>query len=99
MGGQWASLILTVLTTGFVLLLAWGVLWLLNRFQPGKSRRGGMEFVSSLAVGGRERVTLVRYRGEIFMLGVTAGSISLLARAEAEEDVDAFEELTVKSSG
>jgi flagellar protein FliO/FliZ len=36
-------------------------------------------------VGARERVVVVHYRGEEWVLGVTAGGISLLARAPAPD--------------
>ena len=43
-----------------------------------------VRFLRSVPVGQRERVTLISYRGEVFMLGVTQGGISLLARMDEE---------------
>ncbi len=66
-----------------VLLIAWGGLNLLRRFQGGRGASTSTEtlrFVRSLSVGSRERVVVMHYRGEEWVLGVTAGSISLLAR-------------------
>jgi flagellar protein FliO/FliZ len=39
-----------------------------------------LHFVRALPVGTRERVVLLDHAGERWMLGVTAGGISLLAR-------------------
>lgn len=76
-----------IVATGFVLALAYVCLRVLRRLQPGRGAADGFDFVRSVAVGPRERVTLVRYRGELFMLGVAAGSVRLLARFpdEAQE--------------
>lgn len=71
-----------------VLALAWASLRLLRgRFAGGGSpARGGaaadeaLRFVRALPVGPKERVVLMDHRGERWMLGVTAGGISLLAR-------------------
>lgn len=79
--------VLVMLTAlAFVCALAWGVLRLLR----GRLGRGGasagpaddstLRFVRALPLGARERVVLLDHRGERWMLGVTAGGISLLAR-------------------
>ena len=86
---NFATSVATMLVAlAFVLLLAWGALHLLKRFQLG--RGGGaagapeaLRFVRALPVGARERVVVVHYRGEEWVLGVTAGGISLLAREPA----------------
>jgi flagellar protein FliO/FliZ len=44
-----------------------------------------LRFVRALPVGPRERVVVVQYRGEEWVLGVTAGGISLLGRAPATD--------------
>ncbi|MGB3723662.1 MAG: flagellar biosynthetic protein FliO [Pacificimonas sp.] len=85
------SFFLTMLATAFVLAIAYVFLRVLRRYQvKGALGAGGaaepVEFVRSLAVGQRERVTVVRFRGELLMLGVTAGGISLLARYEDDAD-------------
>lgn len=80
-----SGFVFTMLATAFVIALAYASLKLLKRFQTGRAERGEgqdetIAFVRSLPLGTRERVTVVRYRGETLMLGVTAGGISLLAR-------------------
>jgi flagellar protein FliO/FliZ len=75
----------TVVALAFVLLLAWVLIrgWRrLQRFSgPGATAEAdALRFVRALPVGARERVVLVDHAGERWMLGVTAGGISLLAR-------------------
>lgn len=74
------SLIGLVFATAFVLLLAYVCLRLIKRFQPRSGEGDEIGFLRAVPLGPRERVTLVRYRGEVFMLGVAGGSVSLLAR-------------------
>ena len=75
----------TVVALAFVLLLAWGLIHGWRRLQNlgGRQSVDGAEalrFVRALPVGARERVVLVDHAGERWMLGVTAGGITLLAR-------------------
>jgi flagellar protein FliO/FliZ len=69
-----------------VLALAWAGLHLLRGRLAGRAPRGNatddeaLRFVRALPVGPKERVVLMDHRGERWMLGVTAGGISLLAR-------------------
>ena len=67
--------------------LAFVLMKLVQRMPGGVGGGAGspVRFLRSLPVGQRERVTLVSYRGEVFMLGVTPGGISLLARMDEEE--------------
>ena len=90
-----------ILATGLVLVLAYVCLRLLKRFQPGRREAGGVEFMRSIAVGPRERVTLIRYREEVFMLGVATGSVRLLARfrdgAQGEGALESLDENALQS--
>ena len=77
---NFASMLLALVA---VIALAWGVLRLMrSRMQP-KARNGGQDdalrFVRALPVGAKERVVIVEHRGQRWMLGVTAGSISAIA--------------------
>ena len=87
----------TVAALAFVLLLAWVLIRGWQRLQ-GLGGRAAVEdgealrFVRALPVGARERVVLLDHAGERWMLGVTAGGISLLARwpqADAKPDREA----------
>lgn len=68
----------------FVSVLAWAAIWLMRRFQvqgPGASAAAGeLRFVRALPLGPRERLVEVEWRGEILLLGVTAGGVSLVRR-------------------
>ena len=76
----------TFAALAFVLVLAWGALRLLRRFQdratgatpgtPGPALR----FVRALPVGQRERVVVIEVDGERMLIGVSAASVSLLTR-------------------
>lgn len=74
----------TVLALAFVLALAWGLIkgWRRLQDRTGASADAGdaLRFVRALPLGARERVVLLDHAGERWMLGVTAGGISLLAR-------------------
>lgn len=81
-GTALSSVLAIVLSLGLVLLLAWGCLWLLRRFQDGQlgsARRADpgrtLRFTRTLPLGPRERLVLVEVDGEELLLGVTAHSI------------------------
>jgi flagellar protein FliO/FliZ len=73
-----------VLALAAVLALAWLLLRLLrSRLQPrakaGPEGEELLRYVRGLQLGAKERVVLVEHRGERWMLGVSAGGISVLA--------------------
>lgn len=75
----------TLLALAFVLLLAWVLIRGWRRLQDFGARKpaedgDALRFVRALPVGARERVVLLDHAGERWMLGVTAGGITLLAR-------------------
>ena len=78
-----SSVATMLLALAFVLALAWLALRLLKNLQAGRLNPQSADaprFVRALPVGARERVVVMHYRGEEWVLGVTAGGISLLAR-------------------
>ena len=72
-----------ILALALVLGLAWASLKLMKRLNvnlgaaPGAP---GLRFLRALPVGPRERVVVVAYEGEILLLGVAAGQVTLLDR-------------------
>lgn len=79
-----------LLALAVVIAIAWLALRLLrDRMQPRAKGTVGdddlLRFVRALPVGAKERVVIVEHRGERWMLGVTAGGISTLARWPANE--------------
>jgi flagellar protein FliO/FliZ len=90
-GAVLSSILAVVIALAFVLGLAWGVIWLLKKFQDrqlGVSELGGetrtIRFVRSMPLGQRERVALIEVGDETLLLGVTTGSITLLARWDGD---------------
>jgi len=81
-----SQLLSTLLALAFVGLLAWVSLAMLKRLQQGRLLpgtrvdAGELRFVRALPVGAKERVVVMHYRGEEWVLGVTGGGISLLSR-------------------
>jgi flagellar protein FliO/FliZ len=86
-GAVLSSILAVVIALAFVLGLAWGVIWLLKKVQDKQLGTGetaaegrNIRFVRSMPLGQRERVAIIEVGGETMLLGVTAGSITLLAR-------------------
>jgi flagellar biosynthetic protein FliO len=77
-----------------VLALAFFSLKLLKRAQAGKPGAGDeIRYVRALPVGPRERLTVVEYRDEVLLLGVTAGQITIIDRRPRPADEPAAEEI------
>lgn len=77
------NLLTTLLSLIFVLALAWVVLRLIKRMQLNQARNREHnaerpEVLESVALGPRERLVTVSYRGKTLLLGVTATSIHRL---------------------
>jgi flagellar protein FliO/FliZ len=83
-GAALSGLLGTIIALAVVLGLAWVSLRALRRWQDrGLGGRDGtaerqIRFVRALPVGQRERLVLVEAEGELMLVGVTPGSISLL---------------------
>lgn len=84
----------TLLALALVLALAYGALRVMRRMQLGTGGAGPaaeLRFLRALPVGPRERLVMVAYRGEVLLVGVSAGGINLLrgdpeVRREAGDD-------------
>jgi flagellar protein FliO/FliZ len=91
-----SSIVALVLALVFVLGLAWAFIWLLKKWQDQQTGAMGdgsndrpIRFLRSLPLGQRERVTMISANGEIMLIGVCPGSITLLARWPEEKSDDA----------
>jgi flagellar protein FliO/FliZ len=87
-----SSMFALVIALAFVLGLAWAFIWLLRKWQDQQTGALGdgvndrpIRFLRSLPLGQRERVTLISVHGEVMLIGVCAGSITLLARWPEEK--------------
>lgn len=84
LGTALSGLIGTIVALAIVLGLAWISLRTLRRFQDRalRNRDGGPErslrFIRALPLGQRERLVLVEAEGELMLVGVSGGAITLL---------------------
>jgi len=92
LGTVLSSLLAIVLSLGAVLILAWLSLRGLRMWQDrlhGTARDEDGEqirFLRAMPLGQRERVALIKVRGDLLLVGITAGNISLLARWPQGQD-------------
>lgn len=101
-GAALSGLLGTIIALAVVLGLAWVSLRALRRWQDrGLGGSNGVaerqiRFVRALPVGQRERLVLIEAEGELMLVGVTSGSISLLrnwgATKETESELPAAPE-------
>lgn len=82
-GGMVTNLVSTVIALVVVLGLAWVSLRALKRLQDGRAAKSAgahdvPQVLRSVGLGPRERLVTVRYRGREFLLGVTAGAITVV---------------------
>ncbi|HBY43029.1 flagellar biosynthetic protein FliO, partial [Brevundimonas sp.] len=80
---------LTVLVAlALVLGLAFFSIRMLKKVQSGAPSGDDIRFIRSLPLGTRERATVVVWRDEVLLLGVTAGGITVLdRRARTPEEI------------
>jgi|GEM_PF-3636704 len=88
------NLLSTAVALVVVLLLAWVSLHALKRVQQGRAgtRSDGSEVprvLRSVGLGPRERLVTMRYRGREYLLGVTAGAVSVVESHEIAVENDA----------
>jgi len=76
----WSSFLVTLLALAFVLALAWLLLRLFKRVMIPRTASGQtpLNVIQTLALGGRERLVIVRQDNREYVLGVTAANVSLL---------------------
>jgi len=76
----WASFLVTLVALAFVLALAWLLLRLFKRVITPRTVHGQMplDVIQAVALGGRERLVIVRQGHHEYVLGVTAASVNLI---------------------
>ena len=83
-GAFLGSLVAVAAALALVLGTAFVVLRLVRGWNDRPARAGDpgqpIRFLRAMAVGQRERIALVEVRGDILLIGVTSGAVSLLAR-------------------
>jgi len=72
-----------LLLVGGLLALA---IWMLRRFRLGNpdASRNSLSITAHASLGAREKLVVVRFGGQDHLIGVTPGSISRIATAEAD---------------
>ncbi|MFM9829129.1 MAG: FliO/MopB family protein [Sphingomonas sp.] len=92
-GGFFSALIVTIVSLAVVLGLAWIVILMLKKIQersfgeaPGAEGDRPLRFIRALPLGPRERVALIEAEGERLLVGVSAASVTLIARWPAGQD-------------
>lgn len=88
-GGAALELLSGVLALVIVLGLAYLSLRLLKRFNVGMGAAPGapgLRFLRALPLGPRERLVVVAYEGDVLLLGVSAGQVTLLDRRPGAPD-------------
>ncbi len=74
------SLLITLLALILVLALAWFTLKFLAGLSRHRLQAGRIQIIQSQSVGSRERLVLAKIDGKDYVLGVTAGNISVIDR-------------------
>ncbi|MEC5162267.1 MULTISPECIES: flagellar biosynthetic protein FliO [unclassified Janthinobacterium] len=84
------SLLQTILALLFVLALLGGLAWFMKRFGPkvagGNSR---LRLLSSMSLGGRERVMLIEVGDQWIVVGASPGRVNALATMPRQDDASA----------
>lgn len=73
-----------LLMVGGLLAIA---IWALRRFRFGQQGmvRNAIGITAHASLGAREKLVVVRFAGRDHLIGVTPGSVSLLASADADD--------------
>lgn len=88
-----------VLGLMFVLLLIFGLAWLMRRFGAlGIGGSGAMRAVAGVSVGQKERVVLVQVGERQILVGVAPGQVNMLHAIEKGEELDVSQDKPVAAS-
>ncbi len=97
-GAALSSILAIILALAFVLAMAYGTIFLMKKWQDrqialqdSEGADWTIKFIRSLPLGQRERVALVEVRGETLLLGITAGSVTLLNKWLADAPMSEIE--------
>ena len=65
-----------------IIVLIYGLAWLAKRFNFTPNHHRHMKTITSLSLGGRERIVIIEVQGEQHALGVTTNSVNHLFKLE-----------------
>lgn len=78
------ELLFVIFALILVSVLAWLVIKAMKAMQVGSNKSGArIKVLSTMPVGTRERILIIQYNDNEYMLGVTSGGISLLDKYPA----------------
>lgn len=78
-----------ILALAFILLLIFGLAWIMKKMQLTQhSQNGLIQIVSAISVGQRDRIALIQVGDEQLLLGLTPGRIEKLHTLKSAIKVD-----------
>jgi len=80
------ELLFMLFALAIVIALAWIILRTLKSIHPGQHKNGKLNILLSLPLSARERIVLIQYQDHEYLLGITAGSISLLDKSPVTKE-------------
>lgn len=84
----------TILALIVVLVVAWfAIRFLANINQLKSGAPKPIKIVHTTAVGNRERLVIIDYRGREILLGVTAGGISVIDSESIQHESDSYNDV------
>jgi len=81
---QISSVLISALALVLVLCLAWLVLKALSISYRGTSKSQHIKLIESMPLSPKERIVLVRYRQQDYLLGVSATGMTVIEKNVAE---------------
>jgi len=94
-GGLFGAIVRTIFSLAVVLGLLYVTLWLIRRFTGGAigpSSEGAVRVVGRVYLSPKNVVYFLRLADELLVIGVSAGSISLLTSVKDERDIERIED-------
>jgi flagellar protein FliO/FliZ len=80
------ELLFVILALIFVVVMAWLLLKGLKGFHSQYGDGTRIKLLLTLPVGTRERLVVVNYRGQEYLLGITPGGVNLVDKLPADEE-------------
>ncbi|MBX2836706.1 MAG: flagellar biosynthetic protein FliO [Gammaproteobacteria bacterium] len=82
------TLLFTLLALVVVLIVAWFCIRLLAQLNRRSMGKGKVQIVQTIPIGTRERLMLVHYQGQEYLLGSSTGGITVIERSAIPEISD-----------
>jgi len=102
---SWVGYVQAIAAMVLVLLVLWGVVWLLRRSGrfPGMPRatlpKGSLFVEGQLNIAPRKGLVVVRFLNKRLLLGVTEQQICMLTELELHEDKPSFDSCLAEAAG